>query len=442
MSTNKPTPSTPSLSYEQQRALEQMHRGDNIFLTGGAGTGKSTVIRAYEETTKKRSAKLAPTGAAAARIKGATIHSTFGLRQRGYLPDYKSYLPAEQADYLRDIETLIIDEVSMVRVDVLNAIDMTLRHICETNLLFGGKQVILVGDLYQLSPIAREEEKIMLEECYEGILPFYAPCWRYGNFTSIILREIHRQADPLFANLLNEIRTGGTMDYWGPASWQTAIDKLNSLLHIAFEAPKNAVVLCAINAHADSLNTIMDANISSASSDFYAHCSGEVYFNEIGADEVVSVRVGSRVLLTANRINQEEGGFDYTNGDQGIVTEIKESAICIRLDRGRSVEVNRHVWETTRFHYDKETKTKTEEVIGSCWQFPIRLGYAISIHKSQGMSLDNVNLRLTRQMFAPGMLYVALSRCRSLAGLSLSRPLFYGDVIPNPAVDAFYASLP
>jgi ATP-dependent exoDNAse (exonuclease V) alpha subunit len=442
-------PILPLLNYEQQRCLELMKSGINLFVTGGAGTGKSTLIRAFMafmESTSRQVLLVAPTGIAASRIGGSTIHRTFGLSARLFPPAQPILLTPDKEVLLQQIDTIVVDEVSMTRVDTLTAMDLCLQQANGNRLPFGGKQVILVGDLFQLSPVARREDQFILRQWYEGILPIYAHGWRYGNFQSVVLHEIHRQADPVFVNLLNEIRTGGSisfheLEFWGDMLWVGAVHRLNRLVPITYSYPSNAVVLCPTNDLAARINAERDALNGDSPSIFYAQTTGKVDFNEISAEEVLRLQVGSRVIMLANKLNADETDFEFANGDAGVILAITETKLSIRLDRGSEVQVARRPWEIKEAQIDIANRTLTEETVGMCFQFPVKLGYSISIHKSQGLTLDRVHLCLGRPMFAPGQLYCAISRCRTLAGLSFSRPIQAEDVLSHPEVEAFYREL-
>ncbi len=440
-------PPQPQLNAEQQAAVDLMLSGANVFLTGGGGTGKSTIIHSFRHATTRKVVIVAPTGAAASQIGGTTIHRTFQLISRIFLPNYEPHLSQETLDMLNEIDTLIIDEVSMVRADIFHAIDLTLRHATENHdLPFGGKQIIVVGDMLQLPPVARDEDAEILQDCYGGVFCFNSPAWNNGRFHPVILKQVHRQADPVFIGLLNAIRTGGWdpmlgIDNW-QADWVDSVNKLNRLIKITgMGVPEESIVLCARNITAKAINLQWDRQLNQPIQVYQATTSGAVDFSELQVEPILSVRLGSRVIMLANKTTEDQGGFDYTNGDQGAIILLEENAIVVRLDKGREVRVARQLWECKKTIYDRERQTIRDEVVGRCWQIPAKLGYALSTHKSQGMSLDRVHLHLDKPAFAAGMLYVALSRCRSLQGLSMSRPIFYEDVIRNPEVDEFYSSL-
>ena len=438
---------TPKLNSEQQATVDLMRSGVNVFLTGGGGTGKSTIIQSFKQSTSRRVVIVAPTGAAASRIGGATIHRTFQLMSRIFLPNYSPHLSRETHEMLKELDTLIIDEVSMVRADVFHAIDVTLRHAsANPELPFGGKQIIAVGDMLQLPPVARDEDAEILQYCYQGVFPFKSPAWAAGRFHSVILKQVHRQADPLFIGLLNAIRTGGWDPLLGIDNWQSdwinSVNNLNQLVKInGMEIPQESVVLCARNLTARAINTQWDKQLDQPIQVYQATTAGEVDFSELQIEPILSVRLGSRVIMLAKKPTEEPPGYEFTNGDQGTIVRLEDNAIIVHLDKGRVVRAAKQLWECKKLLYDRENQTIREEVIGKCWQIPAKLGYAISIHKSQGMSLDRVHVYLDKPAFAAGMLYVALSRCRSLQGLTMSRPILYEDVIRNPEVDKFYASL-
>ena len=435
----------PQLTPNQQAAVDLMRSGANVFLTGGAGTGKSTIIRAYMAATTNKVFLLAPTGIAASRIGGMTIHRCFCLKQRIYAPEQMMNLSAAQVIAYQEVDTLIIDEISMTRVDILHAIDLSLQQANEDSRPFGGKQIILVGDLYQLSPVAGPGERHILEEWYGGIYPFHAPGWRYGDFQSVCLDAVQRQADPVFIDILNSLRIGGNMNYqeietYGNLRWVEALQQLNRLISIRFDPPEGATVLSPSNSLVAYINRNSDRLHHGDIHRFEAKVWGHVDFDEISAEKILELRIGSRVILLANK-NIDEKSFAYSNGDQGVILEITETSLKIRLDRGNEIDVGKSLWENKSMNVDMEKRSIEEKLIGTCNQFPVKLGYAITIHKSQGLTLEKVHLSLQSPMFSSGMLYVALSRCRSLAGLSSSRPLHPYDVHENQDVDTFYQSL-
>ena len=439
-------PEKPQLNSEQQAAVDLMRSGANVFLTGGAGTGKSTIIRAYMAATTNKVFLLAPTGIAASRIGGSTIHRFFSLRQRIYTPEQAMNLMPAQVLAYQELDTLIIDEISMTRVDILHAIDLSLQQANEDSRPFGGKQIILIGDLYQLSPVATPADRCTLEDWYGGIYPFYAPGWRYGDFQTVVLTAVHRQADPTFIDILNKLRTGGSLNYHeletsGNFLWVEALQQLNRLITIRFDPPEGATVLSPSNSLVALINRNSDRRHHGDIQRFVAKVYGYVDFDEISAEKILELRIGSRVILLANKIGPDDRSYLYANGDQGAVLEIQESTLKIRLDKGTEIDVGRSLWENKTLRVNREERTIEEKIIGTCSQFPVKLGYAITIHKSQGLTLEKVHLSLYSPMFASGMLYVALSRCRSLAGLSSSRPLHPYDVHENQDVDTFYQSL-
>ncbi len=427
-----------NLNAEQLAAVELMRSGANVFLSGGGGTGKSTIIETFVSSTTRKCLLVAPTGIAASRINGATIHRTFGFRQSVYLPTCELQLQDELIEDLAHYEVLVIDEISMVRADFLDTIDRTLQQVHGNDLPFGGIQVILVGDLYQLSPIADERSYPILKQAYTGIFPFDAHCWERGNFQPVILNQIHRQSDPYFVNFLNALRVGDVTD--------EALEEFNRKVKISFYSPPHSSILCANNFYVDLTNRNREARLPAPSYFLPAKIQGLVDFDDLPVSEILELKLNSRIIMVANKQNSS-GGYEYTNGNQGTVydfyiTDDGDYLIEIILDDGRGITVERSQWQNKSMRFDPITRKIEEKIIGTCYQYPLKLGPAISIHKSQGLSLDKVHLNLgLNRLFAAAMLYVALSRCRTLEGLSLSRKLWREDIRHHASIAAFYARI-
>jgi hypothetical protein len=395
------------------------------------------VVEAFIRKTTRQVVKTAPTGVAARRIGGHTLHHIFELVHQVYLPDFNPCLAQESLDVLAALDVLIIDEISMVRADLLNTIDRTLQLANCNDLPFGGKQIVLVGDLYQLNPVAKDRVKELLKRYYGGINPYHAVSWSESRFLFIDLQQTHRQSDPVFITLLNWLRTGDTPEF---ASREDLVAYANSILNICAEPDPGAVILCSMNRRAAEINQERDALLEEEDVVcFRASYTGVVDFTEMQAPPQLHLRKGSRVLLVANKLNIDERSYLYTNGDQGWVTEIEEKAVHVKLDNGNTVLVRAHRWVNNMIVYDESKGTLREHQIGEYHQLPLKLGYAISVHKSQGLSMDRVHLDLSRRLFAPGMLYVALSRCRTLSGLTISRPLHHSELIYDPEIEKFYS---
>ena len=417
------------LNEEQQNALELMKSGQNVFLRGDAGTGKTVVINCFIDSDPDRIVSLAPTGLAASNLKngGMTIHRFLGALSQDW-----AQAPERVREYLRSLRSLIIEEISMVRSDLFSRLDHDLRIYTGRNQSFGGIPLVVAGDFYQLSPVAKSKpEQVFLEKNMNGIFAFDAPAWKSAEFQNAELKTPHRQTDQEFLNLLRTVRTGAD-------GLEEQLRRLDS--RIQRQPPPLSRSLCCYRRQADWINYLHVERLLAPGGHYTGKCSGCYPESEWPAPKHLNVKSGMLALLTAN---DPEGS--YVNGDIGEVQACWKDSIWIQLLRGLGIEVYRHTWQ----NYDYRIVTQPDgssklesHVIGRFTQFPVLPAYAMTIHKAQGQTLDQVHLELgTRPCFASGQLYTALSRVRSLEDLTLNRPLQVADVVVDEQIQRFYERL-
>jgi hypothetical protein len=404
-------------------ALDLIERqNQSLFITGKAGTGKSTLLRYFRATTKKSVVVLAPTGLAAINVGGQTVHSFFKFPP--HLIDPQKLRPSRNVDLLRRLQTLVIDEVSMVRADLMDGIDTALRlNRGRPNTPFGGVQVILIGDLFQLPPVVKEQElKQYFASCYGGPYFFRAPVFSQTRLHVIDLQKVYRQTDANFLHLLNSIRER-CLD-------NGVLESLNSRLREFedLEQPGQYVTLTPTNQAAFQINMSFLDRISGPEHTFEAIVSGKFDPASFPTDSTLRLKVGARIMMIRNDPNKR-----WVNGSLGVISELGPTRLCVAID-GASYEIERHTWENVEYVFNRQENKIEQRVIGTFQQYPLRLAWALTIHKSQGQTFDRVYLDLGSGAFAHGQTYVALSRCRSLDGIALSRPVFASDVIFDEAI--------
>ncbi|MFZ2587188.1 MAG: DEAD/DEAH box helicase [Alphaproteobacteria bacterium] len=412
---------------EFQTALKTIQEGENLLILGSAGTGKSTFLKWLRKNlndTKRKYAVLAPTGMAALNVGGQTIHSFFSFK-----PQLLVGQPVPKARYpkvIENLELIIIDEISMVRADVFDAMDKFLRkHGKFSKKPFGGVQLVLMGDLCQLPPVVRREEAEVFATTYPNPFFFATPAWELGAFSTLRFTHIFRQTDAPFINLLNSIRSGN--------NGSGVLGPLNA--RVVATPPENAVILAARNSTVDAINATELAKLNTPTRTYHADTTGDLAGKEFTTPAELTLKVGAKVMFTRN----DKLGR-WVNGTLGHVLKLTDDNIEVRTDRG-VFEVEREKWESTRYQAGAEG-TPVATVAGTFVQFPLALAWALTIHKAQGQTLERCVIDLADGgTFAEGQLYVALSRATSLEGLYLTQAIQPRHVKTHSAVVAFYETL-
>jgi hypothetical protein len=399
------------------------HTNRCIFLTGKAGTGKTTFLRRLKQECPKQMAVVAPTGVAAINAEGVTIHSLFQLPPQLFLPTPEArkqlfsemQMRAQKQRVLRNLELLVIDEVSMVRSDLLDTIDAVLRHIKhQPNHPFGGVQVLVIGDLFQLSPVAREEEWRLLQDYYSGPYFFQAHVFQQLNPIYIELDHVFRQSNMDFVEILNQVRNNTLTSQ--------SLQMLNTRYLPEFKADEQEdhyIVLSTHNHKVDTINKREMDTLPSKAYQYSATIKDTFPESMFPMDEVLTLKLGARVMFTKNDSSAEKR---YYNGKLGVVSHITNKTITVTCDGEEPIDVHRETWENIRYASEPGSEVVQPEVIGTFSHYPLRLAWAITIHKAQGLTFDRVVIDAA-DAFAAGQVYVALSRCRSLEGIVLHTPI-------------------
>ena len=410
------------LEEEHHYLLDRLaERNAVIFLTGKAGTGKSTLLKIFQKITDKKIVLLAPTGIAAVQIKGQTVHSFFRIPPNFHSRNEYHKLPK---NFLEKIDMIVIDEISMLRADLLDHIDQILKLSMKSNLPFGNIPMLWIGDLFQLPPVVTREESVFFYSLYKSPYFFSSNVFKdLPNFEMIELQRVFRQKDPNFIKLLNKIRLG-EIDV-------EDLEDLNRELYLKKESSIHQpaslrITITATNYIANAINQKQLQLIESKSLTYTADITGTVLANQYPNDQILNLKIGAQVIFIRNDPNKQ-----FVNGTLGHIIDIQKDYAMIELELSgvsRIIEVKKMTWEIVKYQFNSAAKDIKSEVVGTFSQLPLKLGWAITIHKSQGQTFEKVNINLGSGAFEKGQSYVALSRCKSLEGIKLKSPIKLSDI--------------
>lgn len=433
-------PDTQNKEFQDALNLIQYTR-QSVFLTGKAGTGKSTFLRYICGHTKKKHVVLAPTGIAAINAGGSTLHSFFKLPfypllpddpnlslQRGRIHEFFKYTKPHRK-LLEELELIIIDEISMVRADIIDAVDRILR-VYSRNLRepFGGKQILLVGDVFQLEPVVKGDEREILNRFYPTPYFFSARVFNQIDLVSIELQTVYRQTDKVFVSVLDHIRnnTIGAADLQLlNTRYGTQIEQSEADMYITLATRRDNV---------DYINDKKLAELPGDSVTFHGEITGDFPESSLPTSQELVLKPGAQIIFIKNDFDRR-----WVNGTIGIVSGFDpiDETLYVITDDGKECDVKRESWRNIRYKYNESKKQVEEEELGTFTQYPVRLAWAITVHKSQGLTFSRVVIDFTGGVFAGGQAYVALSRCTSLEGIQLKKPISRADVFVRPEIVGF-----
>lgn len=426
------------------REFEQAYRllsdtAANVFLTGKAGTGKSTFLRYICENLKKNYVVLAPTGVAAVNVGGVTIHSFFQMPLRPVPPDDPAYSVAalinsrkysrQKRKLIKELELIIIDEVSMVRADMIDFIDRALRALTERRgLPFGGVQMLLVGDIFQLEPVVTPDTRAILSQFYPDFFFFNARAYQRVSLVAIELRKIYRQTDSRFIDLLDRIRINRS----GENDFQLLNSRVGNRNDVGDEEEGFAITLASRRDTVAMINRERMECLPGEETTFSGKIEGEFPEKILPTDLDLVLKPDAQVMLVRN-----DRDHRWVNGTLARILEFRKDHIMVELENGKEVRVEQETWDNITYTYDEKEKKIKEEVLGSFTQYPLKAAWALTIHKSQGLTFSKVTIDMEGGAFSAGQTYVALSRCRSLEGISFVNPLKRSDVIVSAGAAEF-----
>ena len=433
-------PDTQNKEFQDALNLIQYTR-QSVFLTGKAGTGKSTFLKYICANTKKKHVVLAPTGIAAINAGGSTLHSFFKLPfypllpddpnfslQRGRIHEFFKYTKPHRK-LLEELELVIIDEISMVRADIIDAVDRILR-VYSRNLRepFGGKQILLVGDVFQLEPVVKGDEREILNRFYPTPYFFSARVFGQIDLVSIELQKVYRQTDSKFIHVLDHIRNNTV--------GSTELQLLNTRYGTQIEQSE-ADMYITLATRRDNVDYINDKKLAELPGDpvtFYGEIMGDFPESSIPTSQELVLKPGAQIIFIKNDFDRR-----WVNGTIGVISGFDpiEETLYVITDDGKECDVKRESWRNIRYKYNEEKKQIEEEELGTFTQYPVRLAWAITVHKSQGLTFSRVVIDFTGGVFAGGQAYVALSRCTSLEGIQLKKPISRADVFVRPEIVSF-----
>lgn len=406
----------------------------NLFLTGKAGTGKTTFLRELQKNSPKRMVVVAPTGVAAINARGATIHSFFQLPFGPIIPNSSNKKSTVQRkfgrqkiDIIRSLDLVIIDEISMVRADVLDGIDEVLRRYKDRTKPFGGTQMLLIGDLQQLSPVVRPNEWSLLSSYYRNAYFFSSLAYQEANVISIELKHIYRQQNQDFIKILNEIRNNKLSTYSEELLNKQYLPDFNP------EKEEGYITLTTHNNRANAINTKKLSELTTKPKTYNANITGNFAENNYPIDAKIELKIGAQVMFVKNDASPEKR---YFNGKIGTVIHLERDTVTVKCDGDDIIEVSFLTWDNIKYSLDNETQAISEKVEGTFTQIPLRLAWAITIHKSQGLTFEKAIID-AQASFAHGQTYVALSRCKTLDGIVLKTPINSSSIINDNTVDSF-----
>lgn len=412
-----------TLSSEQQALFDRIeHANNHMFITGKAGTGKSLLLQYLKQNSKKKHVVVAPTGVAALNVGAQTIHSLFRIPPQ-FIKKDSLPIDTRTATLLRNIDMVVIDEISMVRADLMDAIDHRLRQARANPLPFGGVQLVMFGDMFQLPPVVSDRElHKYFEDRHGGYFFFNADVWKKTRFEIYELNQIFRQKDEDFKIILNAIREGDVTD--------AHLQELNQRTSFTIP-PEGVITLATTNAAVFQINCAKLSQLAGDMHEYKAEIIGNIEESAFPTEEILRLKKGAQVMLLKNDREKR-----WVNGTLGRIHSLSSSEVKVDID-GIVYSVPQETWRKIRYYYNREKNTVEEETISSFTQFPLRLAWAVTIHKSQGQTFSTIAIDMGNGAFAHGQTYVALSRCTSLAGLYLRQPIVRDHIIVEPKIINF-----